>query len=369
MLPLQIAFGQKEIAEKSNEKKEKTTTPAPNASFFEKLLRANPEDRRIYNAYAQDLIEKKKFEKAIEVYQRALQKGNKLQNNNGTSLQEVIEAVRALEKFSKAMEKEPSWGQARKISFDGGELTTNIPQEYSEPLARDLAIFAGKEKAMLEEILGPPKKKASFLKVSVAGRPEEYKVLWREKEFSQNELSPGAYSIGGNEIVIFFPGTDVRWALAQELAHYFLREFYMEQPSRFLDEGLANYLSFKLAEAGANPVAKEILGRLKDLYREGKLKIALDIFPSWERYDQSLAADEKEEFYLRAWSLTSFFLDGGSPFFSKLFRDYLRYELQRGPLSRKDVEDYFRANLSEEKVRNLDGQWGLFIKKMNYDNS
>ena len=266
------------------------------------------------------------------------------------------------------MEKEPSWSQARKISFNGGELITNIPLSYSDPLVRDLADLMGEEKAALQEILGAPKREAPFLRISVAGRPEEYKALWKEKKFSTEQLSSGAYSIGKSEIVVFFTGADVRWTLAHELAHYLLRGFYAEQPARFLDEGLANYLSFKLAKAGAKPLVEEILGWLQDLYEEGKLKSALDLFHSWEHYDQSPAKDEKMDFYLRAWSLTAFFLDGKNDFFSKFFRDYLQYELQIGPLSRDDVENYFRANLPGEKARELDREWGLFIEKMNYEN-
>lgn len=338
------------------------------AASFEKLLQDDPEDRSIYDAYAQMLIGERNFKKAIEVYERALQRKDNLKNNGGASLQEAMEEVRTLEKFSEAMEKEPAWSQARKIPFEGGELTTNIPQAYSEPLVRDLAVLMREEKAAMREILGPPKGKEPFLRISVAGRPEEYKALWREKKFPQNQLSSGAYSIGKNEIVVFFTGTDVRWTLAHEFAHCFLRAFYTGQPSRFLDEGLANYLSFKLAKAGAKPLVEEILGWMKDLYVEGKLKRALELFPAWERYDQSQAAEEKMEFYLRAWSLTAFFLEGKNAFFSKFFRDYLQYELQMGPLSRKDAESYFRANLSEAKVRDLDGEWGLFVKKMNYDN-
>jgi len=371
-LPLQPASGQTENRKGFDWEKDAASVSSedlePSAASFEELLKANPDDRRIYDAYAQALVGEQKFDEAIKVYERALQMGDKLQSSSGTSLPEAIKEVHALEKFFESMKKEPSWDQARKISFEGGELTTNIPQKYRESLVQDLAVLISKEKALLEEILGPPKGEASFLKISVAGRPEEYKALWREKKFSSAELSSGAYSIGKDEIIVFFTGADIRWTLAHEFAHCFLRKFYTEQPSRFLDEGLANYLSFKLAKTGARPVIEEILGRLKDLYAEGKLKNAFDLFPSWERYDQPAATDEKEEFYLRAWSLTAFFLDGKNAFFSKFFRDYLQFELQIGPLSRKNVESYFRANLPEDKARDLDDQWGLFINKMNYAN-
>jgi hypothetical protein len=372
MLPAQAAFGQEEVAEELTKEKAAVSSPAgeleAGAISFEELLRDNPEDRRIYDAYAQALIGEQKFSQAIEVYQRAQKMGDQLEDNGGLPLQEAIEEVRVIERFSQEMKKEPSWEQARRISFNGGELITNIPQAYSDPLVRDLEALLGEEKIMLREILGPTKGEAPFLKISVAGRPEEYKALWKEKKFSPTELSSGAYSIGKNEVVVFFTGAEIRWTLAHEFAHCFLREFYAEQPSRFLDEGLANYLSFKLAKKGARPVIEEILGRLKDLHEEGKLQIALDLFPAWEQYEQSQTPEEKENFYLRAWSLTSFFLDGKNAFFSKLFRDYIQYEIQIGPLSRKDVEKYFRANLTDEKARELDREWGLFIENMSYDN-
>ncbi len=347
---------------------ERPAGKAMGAASFEKLLQDNPEDRNLYDSYAQALIGERDFKKAIEVYQRALQKGDQLQDYGGLTLQEAIEEVRALERFSEAMKKEPSWDQARKISFAGGELVTNIPQAYSEPLIQNLAALISEEKALLGEILGPPQGEMPFLRISVAGRPEEYKALWKEKDFDFKQLSSGAYNIGKNEIVVFFTGADIRWTLAHEFAHCFVRGFYAKQPSMFLDEGLSNYLSFKLAKAGARPIIEEILGWLQSLYEEGKLKSALGLFASWERYEQTPAAEEKMEFYLRAWSLTSFFLEGKNIFFSKFFRDYLQYELQIGPLSREDTEKYFRANLPEEKARELDGAWGLFVEKMNYDN-
>lgn len=367
---LAASFGQgKNTKDLSEEKGKPAYAPASasNASF-EKLLEDDPEDRSIYDDYAQALVGEGNFNGAIEVYRRALLMEGKLQNNSGKSLLEAIEEVFVLKKFSEAMEKEPSWDRVRKISFKGGELVTNIPQEYSEPLVRNLDLLIREEKAMLEEILGAPKGEMPFLKISVAGRADEYKALWREKKFERNQLSSGAYNIGKNEIVVFFTGADVRWTLAHEFAHCFLRAFYAQEPSKFLDEGLSNYLSFKLAKAGAKPIIEEILGWLKDLREEGKLKNALGLFSSWERYEQAPATEEKMEFYMRAWSLTAFFLDGKNAFFSKFFRDYLQYELQLGPLSRKDVENYFRANLSEEKERVLNAQWGLFIEKMNYEN-
>jgi len=341
---------------------------AASAVSFEKLLLDNPMDRNIYNAYAQSLVGEKKFDEAIEVYRRALLLNEELTNNKGTPLSEAIEEVYALKNFSEAMEKEPSWGLAQKISFTGGELVTNIPQEYSAPLVQDLALLMSEEKTLLEEILGPPRGEEPFLKISVAGRPEEYKDLWKEKNFSPKRLSSGAYSIGENEIVVFFTGTDVRWTLAHELAHCFLREYYIKQPSLFLDEGIANYISFKLAKAGAKPLVEELVGWLKDLRKEGKLDMALDLFPAWERYEQAPETEEKMEFYLRTWSLTAFFREGGNAFFSKFFRDFLQYELEMGPLSRKDVENYFRGNLPEETARELDAAWGQFIEKMDYDN-
>jgi len=369
---LSAAFGQGKNTKDLNGEKEKAAASGKeiesNSVSFEKLLEDHPEDKSIYDDYAQTLVGERNFNGAIEVYRRALLMGDKLQNNSGTPLLEAIEEVFALKKFSEAMKKEPSWDRARKISFKGGEIVTNIPQEYSEPLVRDLGLLIREEKAMLEEILGAPKGEMPFLKISVAGRADEYKALWREKKFEPSQLSSGAYNIGKNEIVVFFTGADVRWTLAHEFAHCFLRAFYAQEPSKFLDEGLSNYLSFKLAKTGAKPILEEILGWLKDLYGEGKLKNALDLFSSWERYEQSPGTEEKMEFYMRAWSLTAFFLDGGDAFFSKFFRDYLQYELQLGPLSRKDVENYFRANFSEEKERALNAQWGLFIEKMNYEN-
>ncbi len=335
---------------------------------FEELLQDDPQDRAIYDAYAQTLMGEEKFDEAIAVYQRAVQMGDKLENNNGTSLQEAIKEVRSTKKFYEDMKKAPSWGQARKLSFEGGELVTNIPQEYSEPMVRSLGSFVAEEKTMLEEILGLPKKEKTFLRISVAGRPEEYKVLWRQKDFSKKELASGGFNVGKNEIIVFFTGGDIRWTLAHEFAHYFLREFYTEQPSRFLDEGLANFLSLKLGKTGAKAVAEEILGRLKSLREEGELKSALDLFPAWERYEQSPDAEKKEDFYLRAWSLTAFFLDGKNAFFRKFFLDYIQYEFQTRLFSPKDAERYFRANLPEDKIRELDEEWGRFIDQMNYDN-
>lgn len=374
LFSFQIISGQAESAEKGGETQEGTTafTPGeglkPDAASFERLLRDHPDDRRIYDAYAQTLVGNKKFDEAIDVYRRALPLEDKLQNNQGTSLSEALEEVSAMKSFFEAMKKEPSWAQARIIPFAGGEVKTNIPEAYSGALIRDLTVLIREERAALEEILGPPRRGTPLLKIIVTGRPEEHKALWKEKKFSSGQLSSGAYSLGKNEIVVFFTGADIRGTLAHELTHCFLRELYIKQPSLLLDEGLSNYLSFKFAKAGSKSMVEEALERFKDLREEKPMEKALDIFSSWKRYEQSPVVEEKMEFYFRAWSLTAFFLDGGDPFFSKFFRDYLQYELQMGPLSRQDVENYFRANLPEERSYDLDREWGFFIEKMNYDN-
>ncbi len=336
-------------------------------TYFEGLLQKNPEDRRVYDAYAQTLIGERRFDEAIEVYERALRMGDRLQDDAVVTVPEAIQEAQALKEFFEAMKGQPSWAAARTIPFRGGELTTNLPPDYSEQLIRQLTALMQKEKTLLEEILGPPEGEEPFIKISIAGRPEEYKALWKDKKFDPAQLASGAYSIGRNEIVVFFTGTDVQWTLAHEFAHCFLRQFYAQQPSRFLDEGLANYLSFKLAKEGAKPVVEEILGRLQGAYDEGKLKAAMDLFTSWERYEQSPTPEEKMDFYLRAWSLTAFFLDGKDEFFTKFFRDYLQYELQIGPLSKKDTETYFRANLPGEKIAALNEAWGSFIDRMTYE--
>jgi hypothetical protein len=336
-------------------------------AYFEGLLQKNPEDRRIYDAYAQTLIGERRFDQAIKVYERALQMGDRLQDDAMVTVPEAIREAQSLKEFFESMKRQPSWEAARTFPFRGGELTTNISSEYSEPLILQLTALMEKEKVLLEEILGPPKGEEPFIKISIAGRPEEYKALWKDKKFDPAQLASGAYSIGRNEIVVFFTGADVQWTLAHEFAHCFLRQFYAQQPSRFLDEGLANYLSFKLAKEGAKPVVEEILGRLQEAYDESKFKSAMDLFPSWERYEQTPTSEEKMDFYLRAWSLTAFFLDGKDDFFTKFFRDYLQYELQIGPLSRKDTETYFRANLSGERITALDEAWGSFIDRMSYE--
>lgn len=368
----QIAFGNSGEAENPKSGKS-AVTPASGQGFgtkgvsFEDLLRGNPKDRRIYDAYAQTLIREKKFDRAIEIYRRALLIEDQLQNNRQPSLLEAIEEAYTKKKFFEAMNKEPGWKQARKTSLKRGELVTNIPQAYSEPLVLDLAVLIAEEKAMLEKILGPPRKKEPFFRINVAGRDEEYRVLRREAKSFREDFASGFGSSVKNEAIVLFTGENARWTLAHELAFCFLRAFYIEQPSGFLDEGLAGYLAFKLAKAEAKPFVEETLRKLKDLRDQGRLKRALDVFPSWERYDKSPGKNKREDLFLRAWSLTAFFLDGENIFFSKFFHDYLQYELQRGPLSRKDAENYFHVNLSEERIRELDREWGLFIERMDYD--
>jgi tetratricopeptide (TPR) repeat protein len=144
------------------------------AAIYEGLLRTNPEDRRIYDMYSRTLINKGDFDKAILVYEKALQRGNELRHGRMTPIQDEIEQIKTIKKFSEAMGKAPSWDNAHTFHFSKVEMITNIPKEYYIPLAKDIADIIEKERSLLEKIVGPAQKDASYFKMIVPGRFKEY---------------------------------------------------------------------------------------------------------------------------------------------------------------------------------------------------
>jgi len=68
-------------------------------SCFEGLLRGNFEGRRIYDAYAQTLIDQGKFDESIKVYESTLQTGKPFVKSGVAGRAEEYKALRQNKKF------------------------------------------------------------------------------------------------------------------------------------------------------------------------------------------------------------------------------------------------------------------------------
>jgi hypothetical protein len=329
--------------------------------------------------YSRALVNKGDFDKAILVYEKALQRGSELRHGRMTPIQDEIEQIKTIKKFSEAMGKAPSWDNAHTFHFSKVEMITDIPKEYYIPLAKDIADIIEKERNLLEKIVGPVQKDVSYFRMIVPGRFKEYQKIRNSKKrkIPFTDDSGSAFNDDqGDELIIHFNGVSDRPVIARLLVSHLLKDFYGRLPSgSFLDLGLADYLANKVVKEDAKSIITEKVRRLNWLSDQGQLESAMGLFLVWnELGEYELGKGRKdfyleaEEFHLRSWSMTAFFLDGKDPFFTKFFQDYLVYEFQKGPWMRPDVEQYFKEHLSQEQIHDLDQKWAKFVVHMNYDN-
>ena len=69
------------------------------SAIYEGLLQTNPEDRRIYDMYSRALVNQGDFDKAIQIYEKALSRGNELRHGRMTPIQDEIEQIKMMKKL------------------------------------------------------------------------------------------------------------------------------------------------------------------------------------------------------------------------------------------------------------------------------
>lgn len=345
-----------------------STKQLPQAiALFEELLNANPDDKNIYEKYAAALARNENYEGAIAVLERALKVKGELRHGSTLSIEDNIQRIKQIQLFNQQMKTEPPWEEARRIVFGKADMRTNIPTDYAVSLARDLREMIEKEKKILEEILGPTKNDLDYFKVVVPGRWAEYKEIYKQK-FGGAVVAAAVYDEKTKELLIPYSGAGDYFSIAHELTHLLVEDLYGFKPSRFLVEGLAQYVSFKLAKKDGEVEIRECIQLLNSAYDQGILQHAMQLFPAWKSCETSLRGQGCVEFYAHAWSLIAFFIDGKNKKWNDFFQEYLKSERDGIFFSPDSVEKYFKEKLTPADIKDLDDQWLHFVLNLKYEN-
>jgi tetratricopeptide (TPR) repeat protein len=344
--------------------------------IFEDLMVSHPEEIIVFDTYADFCQARGNIRKAIQIYSQWLQNNG----SNGQSSEMVAEKLKTLEdrlELEKLMKAAPPW---EKASVSGNQIfifKTNVPEPYAGKMLRRIQELINEEQKELEKIFGaPPHYPRKALKVYLMGRSEEYMDLRRQRiGHAQGRLSSAVYLPDTQEILILAQNT-TDGMISHELSHHLIRR-YIPEPSRFLDEGLAEYFSFKFDKSLRSVDLRDNLEFINWFYDQGKMESFSLVFDMWA---QGIMAENSLDprtflmqqnaidiFYLFAWYSVGFFVETKDAFFKNFFRDYWRYEAKTsgGNKNPQTILDYFKKRLTVEQLQRLDDAWvryGLGLK-------
>ncbi len=116
------------------------------------------------------------------------------------------------------------------------------------------------------------------------------------------------------------------------------------------------------------------------LHDQGQWESTKDIFLVWQDYIRYMAKeafidletfgqydDARRLFYVAAWTLIYFFIEGGDEFFSEFFKKYLAYENANSVNDFNTAAQFFDQNLTPEQIKDFDSKWGQFVLNLTYD--
>lgn len=332
------------------------------SSLFEKLLKTNPDEFVVYDAYAQACEFGGNYLRAIMIYKRWIARDRLLTREETKEASKKIEELKKKQEFSETMLHAESWEWAPTYQTDKFLVKTNIPEKYHAQVLDQLRQIIRSEKDILQNIFGYPANQRDWMKVFITGRREDYFQLLRElKKSKPAPVFPTAsYFHETKTIAILFDGLIDQTVLTHEVAHYLIQNHYVQIPSPILNEGLAEYLAYKLAKESAKSRLRENLGYMNWLYDQGLWESALED-PSKNPYPGDRV------FYLRAWTLIYFLLEGGGPFFNTFFKKYLDHERNNLVNNFETSWKFFQQNLTKEQFRNLNNKWQEFTLNLTYE--
>ena len=350
--------------------------PAQGIALFEELLAANSNEWLIYDAYSQALKLRGNFDHVRQVYEKALLSQIPVITPwRGEDIRHRIATLEQQKKFAGEMATAPSWQEAKVFGSQSFVVKTNIPDSYYYPVAQRIRDLIQKEKRLLEEIFGKSEKVLPLMNIYLFGRYPEYFDFMQagldERERRYPIYVRGYYDPERKIMAIYFDGTLDWEEIAHEMSHFLLKELYVDEPSRWLNEGLAQYISFEVEKDDSKTQIFGILEFLNWNYDQGALNGLDDFFHSWEKYEKEIFYNpfllKHYLFYHLSWTLVHFFIEGGDSFYHDFFKHYLKVEQESGILTYASVKAYFDDNLSKEKLKELEDKWIKHTLNLTYD--
>ncbi len=351
------------------------STPA-----FEELLRTNPNEFVVYDFYVQTLDAKGDYSAAIRIYEEWLPKSKGNGSGNPDEIAEKISRLKKKEVFKTLMAQAEPWENAKISGTVEFSVKSNVPKEYQDKILSQMREILRQERKLLEEIFGYPIEDQPSMKVFIAGSLEDYEKLLRQfRPGEERVYAQGSYLSEARNMVIFFDGDTDITLLAHEVAHHLIYN-YINNPSMLFNEGLAEYLSYKLTKVYAKTRILDNIQLVHWLHDQGEWQGTVDIFRMWQDYmgfrarEVFLDLEEVNQFdetsrmfYMGAWTLTYFFTEGGDEFFSDFFRKYLAHEMKNEVNDFNTTTHFFDSNLTPDEVKAFDNKWVKFVLDISYD--
>ncbi|HXV28419.1 MAG TPA: hypothetical protein VD913_05580 [bacterium] len=351
--------------------------PGQGSRLFEELLADNPDEWLIYDAYTKALILRSQFDSARQVYERALTSNiPQFTPWRGDDIRHKIAALDQQKKFAEDMSKAPSWNQASVFGSQAFVVKTNIPESYYLTVAERIQSVFAREMELFEQIFGKSEKILELMKIYIFGRYGEYvDFIQKNRDEREQRLPiyyPAYYDDDQQLLVVYFNGAADWTMIAHEMAHFLLRELYVEKPSRWLDEGLAQYIAFKMEKDDSRATINGILEFLNWNYDQGVWDSLDNFFALWEKYEHEKLSNpflpKHSVFYFLSWTFVHFFLDADAPFPAAFFKNYLSFEEESGTVTYASAQSYFRERLSAEQYEKIQDQWIRHTLNMSFDN-
>lgn len=337
---------------------------------FEEMIKSNPREFVAYDFYAQALEQKallhdspaesrETYEKAIILYQTWLDLNGTRDSSHATQAAERIGEIKKKQEFINVVTRATPWERVEAYEEGLYTIKSNLPREYCLEVVAELQKIIHDEIEILSSIFGSRADEEKRLKVFIAGSWEDYKkALEKIAAIQPPRPKRATYFPEAGILVILFDGSLDKRNLAGAIAHHLIRTNYIKNPSRLLEIGLTEYLAYQLAKKEA---AAQILSRLEFLnwlYEQGEWEWP---FPSETDRFKSL-----EAYYLRAWALIYFLIEGGKESFTQIFKKYLDYEMDRNKNNDQTFQQFFEKNLTDQGMHDLRDQWQSFTLSLSY---
>lgn len=341
------------------------------AELFEKLIRDNPQEFVIYDAYAEAFRTRKHPEKASRIYQRALgpvsSKSPELVPNIRSKLKQMEDAIQ----FQAVMEAASPWNEAKLIGTPHFAIRTNLAGNRYLIFAKKVESIFERGKQILKDLFGISVGEFPYTRMDIVGSLEDYRALVKEKgaraDLRMDPMVQGYYSLADDSMVIFFDGHYDWHGLAHEMIHFLLRKFVVQNPSLLLDEGFSEYIALKLEKESARADLDTKLNFLRWKSDQGHYQSLKEIYFVWYTFGARAKPEAAVPFYGCALSFIHALLESKDPAMKKTFLAWVDYEAKRNSNTPDSTRAFFDHQLSKEEYRKVEEGWIRHLLELTYE--
>lgn len=274
----------------------------------------------------------------FDLARKVLLKVRSAERNNPDFIEWVDQRLKLIEsksKFAYVMQSVSPHDELRVVETSDFVMELRLPQSYDVFfIERFQEIFDHHRKFFNKKLIGS-QRNIEPLKLRVLGRSDEFRLAVRNLSPVRAAFYPTTYyDEKMNQLLIYFDGDADWWRVANGIAHHLLKRSYIKKPSLFLDVGLSQYAAFDYAPSADS---KHTLTFLKYAQERGEWTTIADLISFGSRLEAAQRnpkvrhkmGDVRKIFEAGSYALIVFFIEQGSEFITKEFREYLEFETSR----------------------------------------